>query len=113
MYVDTVRDKLCLPIINNEVLLTHKNGHMCLEWPKQSVVLITKQELVKKHQGFSRPSNNKYLRVDSKTNLIPEDFVKHGRNYQRYSPSPLRLKAAIPTEKNLDFSDEVSVELIF
>lgn len=112
MSVDTVRDKLCLPIQNIDVPLTRNSRHIYLERSKHNFMLFTKQEFIKLYRGSSHPSDDVLLNplhlarpseVNSTTNLILESIVKHCTNFQHYGPSPLEFKAAISTEEKIGF----------
>lgn len=42
MYVDTLHDKLCLPNLIAETLLTKKNWHIYLVWPKTNLTFLAR-----------------------------------------------------------------------
>lgn len=122
MHADNVRDKLCLPDLNIEVSLAQKNEHIQLERPKADFMLFTQQELLKLHQVFSHPANDKLPNllwlssppeVDAITAFVLNNIVKHCKNCQHRVPSIIIFKPTVPTEDKLVFGDEISVGLMF
>ena len=59
MYVNTVRNTLCAPVLDLQIQIVRKRGHVYLEWTKKDTILFTKNELVKLHRNFSHPSSDK------------------------------------------------------
>lgn len=47
MYVDMVRDQLCLPYLRLEFYLNRKNGDSYYEWNRTETILFNRGELVK------------------------------------------------------------------
>ena len=59
MFVNTVTNTLCAPILDLQVPVVRKRGHIYLEWRQKHKILFTKSELVKIHRNFSLPSTDK------------------------------------------------------
>lgn len=85
-------------------------------------MLSTRQERIKLHKVVLHPANNKLLNLlrlarpsqaDMETVEIRNDIVAHSENCQDYRPTPIRLKASVPIEKNLVFGNQISVNLVF
>ncbi len=122
LYVNTVTNQLIAPNLNLATPLVRKLGHIYLEWNKEDKILYTKQELVRIHRHFSHPATDKLLNLlklarpwetDSETKDILEEIKKNCETCQRFAPPPIRFKVTLPTEDELVFGDELSIDLMW
>lgn len=77
---------------------------------------------MKLYRGFTHPANDKVLKFlrlarpagsNSETATSLNDVSAACKNCQHYGPAPIRFKASIPSEENLVFGNEISVNLMF
>lgn len=122
MIVDNVHNVLRCYSIECEIPLVRKFGHIYLEWPKQNDVFYTQEELRKLHRNFSHPSADKLYSLlkmarpwetDEGTRRILEEISSRCEACQRFSQAPVRFKVTLPSEENLVFGDELSIDIMF
>lgn len=121
-YVNTVSNELICPSASWKVPLTRKFGHVYLEWNPKHEILFTKSELIKIHRGFHHPSTDKLYNIlkradpnnlTSHTRQILQQISKTCDTCQRFGPRPIRFKVTLPSDKDLVFGSELSMDLMF
>ena len=122
MYPNTVENKMVCPDLDINIPLVRKHGHIFIEWEEHHKVLFTKKELVKLHKNFSHPASDKLFNLlklarpwetDDNTKALLEEIAKNCDTCQRFTSPPVRFKASLPTEEDLVFGDELSIDLMF
>ncbi len=120
LYVNTVSNFLVSPDLELFTPLVRKNGHFYLE--SRDTILFTQQELLKIHRNMSHPATDKLMNLlklarpwetNSETKEILEDIAKHCDTCQRFTAPPVRFKVTLPTEEELVFGDELSIDLMW
>lgn len=120
LFVNNISNELCVSGSNIKLPLIRKRGHIYFEWDKQ--IRYTYQELVKLHRAFSHPASDKLFsllklaRPWEKHQAVREalDLLSKRCNVcQRFSNAPIRFRVSLPTEKNLLFGEELSMDLMF
>jgi hypothetical protein len=122
---------LCAVTMNNVLLCTaedwnlplvRKLGHVYLEWSATDRILYTKSELQKLHRNFSHPSTQilfalfkraKADNLEANTGAVLSNIENAYSACQCYSWKPLRLKTTLPSEEELSFGSELSMDLMF
>lgn len=61
--VNSVENKLCCSELILKIPLTRKKRHIYLEWNEEEEILITPQELINIHIGFSHPTSDKFYNL--------------------------------------------------
>ena len=122
MTVDTVSNVLRCPHMGWEIPLCRKYGHVYLEWSLIHNNLFTKNELIKLHRGFQHPPDEKLLNLikrarpsectEETTNMLRR-VSENCDTCQRISQAPMRFKVTLPSEKDLVFGEELSMDLMF
>ena len=93
-----------------------------MEWSKSDSILFTKSELHKLHRGFSHPASDKLLillklarpsHVNSETRKTLEKIKEACDTCQRFGPTPVRFKVSLPTEDDIKFGEELSIDLMW
>jgi len=120
--LDTVKNCLSCPSANWEIPVVRKLGHVYLEWKKTDRILFTKSELIKLHRGFQHPADDKLFNVlkkarpneaDQETRDVLEQISDACNTCQRFGPAPVRFKATLPSEDEIVFGEELSIDLMF
>lgn len=100
--------------------ISQKLGHVFLQWDEHRI-LFTKAELTRLHMHFMHPSASKLFQLiarsdPSKDNpsikKLIEEITAACNNCKAYHASPLRFKAAIPSDR-LTFNQTISIDLLW
>ena len=121
-YVNTVTNQLCAPLLELQIPLKRKKGHIYLTWCNSKETLFTKSELIKIHRGLSHPTTEKTFALlkaarPEETNAETRKVLDHIKKFcevcQRTDHPPIRFKVSIPLTDGMKFCDEISMDLMF
>ena len=83
---------------------------------------MTREELVKLHRNLSHPATENLYNLlklarpwetDNETRKVLEERTQNCDYCQHFPTTPIRFKVTLPTEEEIIFGDELSIDLMF